>query len=78
MGSAFVAEPIGPFMGFDAVDAVELASCWPRFSDWMASDPNRPDASLHDFAGVADCVGSVSTVDELRRGRPFRSNTAGL
>jgi hypothetical protein len=32
----------------------------------MASDRNRPDASLHDFAGVADCVGSVSTVDELR------------
>jgi hypothetical protein len=37
-------------------------------SDWMASDPNQPDASLHDFAGVADCVGSVSTVDELRAG----------
>jgi hypothetical protein len=29
-------------------------------------NPNRLDASLHDFVGVADYVGPVSTVDELR------------
>jgi hypothetical protein len=61
-----VAEPIGPFMGFDAVDAVELGELLALLSDWMASDPNRLDASLHDFVGVADYVGPVSTVDELR------------
>ena len=54
--SAFVAEPIGPFMGLDVVDAVELGELLALLSDWMASDPNRLDASLHDFVGVADYV----------------------
>jgi hypothetical protein len=57
-----VAEPIGPFMSPDAVDAVELGDLLALFSDWMPSDPNRLDASLHDFVGVADYVGPVSTV----------------
>jgi hypothetical protein len=41
-------------MGLDAVDAVELGELLALLSDWMASDPNRLDASLHDFVGVAD------------------------
>jgi hypothetical protein len=61
-----VAEPIGPFMSPDAVDAVELGELLALLSDWMPSDPNRLDASLHDFVGVADYVSPVSTVDELR------------
>jgi hypothetical protein len=66
VGSASVAKPIGPFMALDAVDAVELGELLALLSDWMASDPNRLDASLHDFLGVPDYVGPVSTVDELR------------
>ena len=53
--SAFVAEPTGPFMGLDAVDAVELGELLALLSDWMASDPNRLDASLHDFVGAVSC-----------------------
>lgn len=36
------------------------------FSDWLASDPNRLDASLYQFVGVPDYAGPVCTVDELR------------
>lgn len=35
-------------------------------SDWLASDPNRLDASLYEFVGVPDYVGRVYRVDELR------------
>jgi hypothetical protein len=35
-------------------------------SDWLASEPNRLDASLDDFVGVSDYVGPVSGIDELR------------
>jgi hypothetical protein len=61
-----VAEPIGPFMGLDAVDAVELGELLPCLAIGWPVTPNRLDASLHDFVGVADYVGPVSTVDELR------------
>ena len=35
-------------------------------SDWLASDPNRLDASLYEFVGVPDYVGRVCTAEELR------------
>jgi hypothetical protein len=35
-------------------------------SDWLASDPNRIDPSLHDFVGVPHHVGPACTVEELR------------
>jgi hypothetical protein len=35
-------------------------------SDWLASDANRFDASLHDFVGLPESAGGVGTVDELR------------
>jgi hypothetical protein len=35
-------------------------------NDWLASDPNRLDASLHDFIGAPDYLGSVYRIDELR------------
>jgi hypothetical protein len=66
VGSTFVAEPIGPFLGLDAGEAVELGELLAFFSDWLASDPNRIDASLHDFVGVPHHVGAACTVEELR------------
>jgi hypothetical protein len=59
-------EPIGPFRGLDVDDAVELGELLAFLSDWLASDPNRLDASLHDFVGVPDYIGSAYRVDELR------------
>jgi len=35
-------------------------------SDWLASDPNRLDASLYDFVEAPDYVGPVCRIDELR------------
>jgi DNA replication protein DnaC len=66
VGSTFVAEPIGPFLGLDASQAVELGELLASLSDWLASDPSRLDASLHDFIGVPDYLGSVYRIDELR------------
>ena len=66
VGSASVAEPIGPFLGLDAGDAVELGELLAFLSDWLASDPNRLDASLYDFVGAPDYVGPVCRIDELR------------
>jgi len=34
-----MAEPIGPFLGLDAGDAVELGELLAFLSDWLASDP---------------------------------------
>jgi hypothetical protein len=61
-----VAEPIGPFLGLDASQAVELGELLAFLSDWLASDPNRLDASLHDFIGAPDYLGSVYRIDEMR------------
>jgi hypothetical protein len=66
VGSASVAEPHGPFLGLGAGDAVELGELLAFLSDWLVSDPNRLDASLHDFVGAPDYVGPVCRVDELR------------
>ena len=57
---------VGPFLGLDAGDAVELGELLGFVSDWLASDPSRLDASLYEFVGVPDYVGPVCTVDELR------------
>lgn len=57
---------IGPFRGLDVSEAVELGELLAFVSDWLASDPNRLDASLYEFVGVPDHVGPVCTVDELR------------
>jgi len=48
-----MAEPIGPFLGLDAGDAVELGELLAFLSDWLASDPNRLDASLHGLRRTA-------------------------
>jgi hypothetical protein len=67
VGSAFVVQPgIGPFLGLDAGDAVELGELLAFLSDWLASDPNRLDASLYEFVGVPGYFGPVCTADELR------------
>lgn len=60
-----MAEATEPFRGLDAGDAVELGELLAFLSDWLASDPNRLDVSLHDFDGLPDHVGSAK-VDELR------------
>ena len=57
---------MGPFLGLDTADAVELGELLAYLSGWVASDPNRLDASLHDFVGVPDYVGPVYRADELR------------
>jgi hypothetical protein len=63
----FVAEArIGPFAGLDVGEAVELGELLAFVNDWLASDPNRLDASLHEFVGVPDYLGPVCTTDELR------------
>jgi hypothetical protein len=61
-----VAEPIGPFLGLDTGEAVELGELLAFFSDWLASHPNRLDASLYEFVGVPDYAGPACTLDELR------------
>jgi hypothetical protein len=57
---------VGRFQGLDAGDAVELGELLAFVSDWLASDPNRLDASLYEFVGVPDYVGRVCTAEELR------------
>jgi hypothetical protein len=57
---------VGRFQGLDAGDAVELGELLAFISDWLASDPNRLDASLYEFVGVPDYVGRVCTAEELR------------
>jgi hypothetical protein len=54
------------FHGLDAGDAVELGELLAFVSEWLASDPNRLDASLYEFVGVPDYVGRVCTAEELR------------
>jgi hypothetical protein len=68
VGSVVVVQQpgVGPFQGLDAGDAVELGELLAFVSDWLASDPNRLDASLYGFVGVPDYVGPVCTVEELR------------
>ena len=61
-----MAEPIGPFLGLDAADAVELGELLTFLSDWLASDPNRLDASLHDYVAAPDHTGAPCRIDELR------------
>jgi len=62
-----VAKPrIGPFLGLDAADAIELGELLAFLSDWLGGDANRLDASLYEFLNVPDYVGPVCTVDELR------------
>ncbi len=62
-----MAEPrIGRFRGLEAGEAVELGELLAFFSDRLASDPNRLDASLYEFVGVPDYVGPVCRADELR------------
>lgn len=61
-----MAETMGPFLGLDVDDAVELGELLAFISDWLASDPNRLDASLYDYAGTPDHVGAVCRIDELR------------
>jgi hypothetical protein len=41
-----MAEPMSPFLGLEASEAVELGELLAFISDWLASDPNRLDASL--------------------------------
>jgi hypothetical protein len=57
---------LSPFLGLDPVDTVELGELLGFLSDWLASDPNRLDASLRDFAGAPGNGAPVHRVDELR------------
>jgi hypothetical protein len=67
VGWALVAERrIGAFLGLDADEAVELGELLAFFSDWLASDPNRLEASLYEFVGVPDYIGPACEVGELR------------
>jgi hypothetical protein len=61
-----MAEPMSPFLGLDASEAVELGELLAFISDWLASDPNRLDASLYDYVGTPEHVGAVCRIDELR------------
>ena len=61
-----MAEPMRPFLGLDADDAVELGELLTFLSDWLASDPNRLDASLHDYVAAPDHLGASCRIDELR------------
>ena len=61
-----MAEPMGPFLGLDADDAVELGELLAFLSDWLASDPNRLDASLHDYVAAPDHIAAACRIDELR------------
>jgi hypothetical protein len=53
-------------VNIDAADAVELSEILALLSDWLASDPNRLDASLHEFLGSPNLIGPPATLDELR------------
>ena len=57
---------MGPFLGLDADDAVELGELLALLSDWLASDPNRLDASLHDYVAAPDHLSASCRIDELR------------
>jgi hypothetical protein len=62
-----VSEPgNGPFVGLDVGGAVELGELLAFLGDWLASDPNRLDASLYEFVGVSTDFGSSCSVEELR------------
>ena len=61
-----MAEPMGLFLGLDADDAVELGELLAFLSDWLASDPNRLDASLHDYVAAPDHIAAACRIDELR------------
>lgn len=61
-----MAEPVGPFVGLDTLDAVELGELLAFLGDWLASDPNRLDVSLQDFLGAPDYAGPGPAIDELR------------
>lgn len=62
-----MAEPMGPFLGLDATARrSSSANCWSFLSDWLASDPNRLDASLHDYIGAPDHLAAACRIDELR------------
>ena len=60
-----MAEPMGLFLGLDADHAVELGELLAFLSDWLASDPNRLDASLHDYVAAPDHIGAACRIDEL-------------
>ncbi len=47
-------------------EAVKLGELLAFLSDWLASDPNRLDASLYEFVGVPDYAGPVCTAEKLR------------
>jgi hypothetical protein len=53
-------------VSLDAADAVELGEILAFLSDWLASDPNRLDASLDEFLGAPDIAGPTASLDELR------------
>ena len=59
-----MAEPMGLFLGLDAADAVELGDLLTFLSDWLASDPNRLDASLHDYVAAPDHIAAPCRIDE--------------
>ena len=61
-----MAEPIDPFRGLSASDAIELGELLAFLSDWLACDPNRLEVSLHDFVRPPDHAGSAHRIDELR------------
>jgi hypothetical protein len=62
-----VSEPrVGPFLGLEVGEAVELGELLAFLGDWLASDPNRLDASLYEFVGVSSDFGSVCSAEELR------------
>jgi len=65
-----MAEPMSPFLGLDAVDAVELGELLAFPSDWLASDPNRLEASLYDYVvqrptTSAPCAASTNYAQTL-------------
>jgi hypothetical protein len=53
-------------VSLDAADAVELGEILAFLSDWLASDPNRLDASLYEFLATPNLAGSAATLEELR------------
>jgi len=53
-------------ISLDAADAVELGEILVFLSDWIASDPNRLDASLDEFLGAPHTTAPTATLDELR------------
>lgn len=55
-----------PFLGLGADDAVELGELLTFLSNWLASEPNRLDASLHDYVAAPGHLGASCRIDELR------------